>query len=198
VSVLESALGALLERLARQGARVAVVGGLAVSARTEPRFTRDADVCVAVGDDDEAESLVRSLQADGYRVLALVEQQVAARIATVRLASPEAVDEGVVLDLLFASSGIEREVVGSADEMELFDEIRAPIATVSSLIALKVLSRDDALRPQDRVDLVALVRLASAGDLAETRRLLSLIDERGFGRGRDLAAHLDALIAEST
>jgi predicted nucleotidyltransferase len=198
VSVLESALGALLERLARQGASVAVVGGLAVSARTEPRFTRDADVCVAVDDDDEAESLVHSLQADGYRVLALVEQQVAARIATVRLASPRAVDEGVVLDLLFASSGIEHEVVGSADEMELFGGIRAPIATVSSLIALKVLSRDDALRPQDRVDLVALVRLASDGDLAEARRLLGLINERGFGRSRDLAAHLDALIAEST
>lgn len=198
MSVLESALGALLERLARQGASVAVVGGLAVSARTEPRFTRDADVCVSVDDDDEAESLVHSLQADGYRVLALVEQQVAARIATVRLASPRAVDEGVVLDLLFASSGIEHEVVGSADEMELFGGIRAPIATVSSLIALKVLSRDDALRPQDRVDLVALVRLASDGDLAEARRLLGLINERGFGRGRDLAAHLDALIAEST
>jgi hypothetical protein len=155
-------------------------------------------VCVSVDDDDEAESLVHSLQADGYRVLALVEQQVAARIATVRLASPRAVDEGVVLDLLFASSGIEHEVVGSADEMELFGGIRAPIATVSSLIALKVLSRDDALRPQDRVDLVALVRLASDGDLAEARRLLGLINERGFGRSRDLAAHLDALIAEST
>jgi hypothetical protein len=198
VSGLESALGSLLERLARHGARIAIVGGLAVSARTEPRFTRDADVCVAVNDDREAESLVRALQADGYRVLALVEQETAARIATVRLASPHAVDDGVVLDLLFASSGIEPEVVGSADDMELFEAIRAPIATVSSLIALKVLSRDDALRPQDRVDLVALVRLASAGDLAETRRLLGLIDERGFGRGRDLAAHLDALIAEST
>lgn len=31
----------------------AVVGGFAVSARAEPRFTRDVDVAVAVGGDDE-------------------------------------------------------------------------------------------------------------------------------------------------
>ena len=144
VSGLESAVGALLGRLARHEARVAVVGGLAVSARTEPRFTRDVDLCVAVDDDVEAESLVRTLQADGYRVLALVEQEVAARIATVRLAPPRETDPGVVLDLLFASSGIEPEVIGSADDLELFEGFGHPIATVSSLIALKVLSRDDA------------------------------------------------------
>jgi len=33
----------------------ALVGGLAVSARTEPRFTRDLDVAVAVPDDAGAE-----------------------------------------------------------------------------------------------------------------------------------------------
>jgi len=31
--------------------RWAVVGGLAVSARTEPRFTRDVDLVIAVSDD---------------------------------------------------------------------------------------------------------------------------------------------------
>jgi hypothetical protein len=196
--MLESALAALLDSLARRGARVAIVGGLAVSSRTEPRFTRDADMCVAVTDDRDAESLVRSLQADGYRVLGLLEQETTGRLATVRLGSSEFGDEGVVLDLLFASSGVEPEVVSSAEELELFEGMRAPVANVASLIALKVLSRDDALRPQDRVDLVALVRLASADDLTEARRLLGLIDERGFGRDRDLPAHLDTLIAELT
>ena len=33
----------------------ALVGGLAVSARTEPRFTRDIDIVVAVEDDTRAE-----------------------------------------------------------------------------------------------------------------------------------------------
>ena len=35
-------------------------------------------------------------------------------------------------------------------------------------------------------------------DLAEVRRLLSLIESRGFGRGQDLGAKLDALLAEPT
>ena len=196
MSKLESELAALLDNLTRRGTRLAIVGGLAVSARTEPRFTRDADVCVAVRDDRDAESLVRLLQADGYRVLGLLEQETTGRLATVRLGSPEFGDESVVLDLLFASSGVEPEVVGSAEELELFEGSRAPVATVASLIALKVLARDDARRPQDRVDLAALLRVASAADIAEATRLLGLIQDRGFGRGRELVSLLEGLRAE--
>jgi predicted nucleotidyltransferase len=195
VSSLESALRRLLEQLTNHGARLAIVGGLAVSARTEPRFTRDADVCVAVPDDAGAEALIRRLQGDGYVAVTLVEQEAVKRVATVRLTSPGD-PEGVVLDLLFASSGIEAEVVADAEVVDLFEGLRVPIATVPALIALKVLSRDDAMRPQDRVDLVALLRGATAGDLDEARRLLALIHERGYARGRDLLAGLASMEAE--
>lgn len=53
-------LSALLEA---QRQPWALVGGLAVSVRTEPRFTRDIDFAMAVADDDEAEAIVYSLQA---------------------------------------------------------------------------------------------------------------------------------------
>lgn len=36
------------------GARWAVIGGLAVAFRAEPRFTKDVDLAVAVADDQEA------------------------------------------------------------------------------------------------------------------------------------------------
>lgn len=196
MSGLEGALAALLARLAARRVRFAIVGGLAVSARTEPRFTRDADIAVAVASDREAEALVQALQADGYTVVALVEQVSSGRIATVRLGAPEATHEGIALDLLFASSGIEAEVVAGAEDLELFDGVRVPIASTAALIALKVLARDDARRPQDRVDLVALLAVASARDLGQARGLLSLIGERGYARGRDLLASLDAIRAE--
>lgn len=61
MSGLEAALASLLARLTEQQARFALVGGLAVSVWTEPRFTRDADVCVAVESDIEAEGLIGSL-----------------------------------------------------------------------------------------------------------------------------------------
>ncbi|MFV1958836.1 MAG: nucleotidyl transferase AbiEii/AbiGii toxin family protein, partial [Planctomycetota bacterium] len=90
-----------------------------------------------------------------------------------------------------ASSGIEKEVVAGAERMEVFDGLSAPVASVVALIALKVLARDDRRRPQDRVDLAALLAKASAPDLAAARDLLSRIEERGFARTRDLRAALD-------
>jgi hypothetical protein len=42
----------------------AVVGGLGVSVRVEPRFTRVVDLCVAVAHHPQAEALVRSLRSD--------------------------------------------------------------------------------------------------------------------------------------
>ncbi|MBA3393554.1 MAG: hypothetical protein H0T89_12975 [Deltaproteobacteria bacterium] len=52
-------------------APIALIGGLAVSARTEPRFTRDIDVAVAVADDESAEAIVPELvtAADSMTVL---------------------------------------------------------------------------------------------------------------------------------
>ena len=188
MSGLEEALASLLARLTEQRARFALVGGLAVSVRTEPRFTRDADVCVAVGSDSEAEVLIGALRTAGYRVISIVEQEATGRVATVRLVAERDRDDGVILDLLFASSGVEHEVVETADELEVFEGVRAPVATVAALIALKVLARDDADRPQDRVDLVGLMRVASASDVSAAYDLARLIGDRGYGRGRDLLA----------
>jgi len=56
------------------GARWAVIGGLAVAFRAEPRFTKDVDVAVAVADDREAEDIVNRLQVRGYALASLVEQ----------------------------------------------------------------------------------------------------------------------------
>lgn len=66
----------------------ALVGGLAVSVRTEPRFTRDVDVAVAVDGDAGAESLTRSMMSSGYEMLATIEQEATGRLATVRLVPP--------------------------------------------------------------------------------------------------------------
>lgn len=98
-------------------ARHALVGGHAVSARTEPRFTRDLDLAVAVADDRHAEQLVGSLRARGYRIVALIEQEAVGRLATVRLEHGSA--PGVTIDLLFATAGVEPEVVAGAAPLRL-------------------------------------------------------------------------------
>ncbi|HEX5714967.1 MAG TPA: nucleotidyl transferase AbiEii/AbiGii toxin family protein [Thermoanaerobaculia bacterium] len=175
----------------------ALIGGLAVSARAEPRTTRDVDLVVAVAGDSQAEKLVRNLRARGYTLVEHLEQDAAGRLATVRFIAPGEEEEGVLVDLLFASSGVEPEIVAQAEELELAAGIVLPIATTGHLIALKLLARDDRNRPQDFDDLKALLREASPEDVSAAREALQLIIERGYNRGRgDLLEQLEQLAAD--
>ena len=193
---LNHALSQITVALTAAKVEFALIGGLAVSVRTEPRFTRDADLAVAVGSDPEAESLIFSLQNDGYAVQAIVEQQAVSRLATVRLASPEEEPSGILVDLLFASSGIEPEIVGAAETLDIFPDLRLPVARSGHLIALKLLSRDDLRRPQDIADLRALLLEATSVELQRAEAAVRLIEARGFHRGRDLTAALEQLRRE--
>jgi hypothetical protein len=65
------------------------------------------------------------------------------------------------------------------------------VATIPHLIATKVLSRDDNSRPQDRSDLLALIKEANEDDLAAAREALKIIRARGFHRQKDLLRELD-------
>jgi predicted nucleotidyltransferase len=174
----------------------AIVGGLAVSARCEPRLTRDVDIAMAVSDDRDAEEIVFRLQGLGYRVVTTLEQDVTGRLATVRLQGSEVEDAGALLDLLFASSGIEPEVATQAELLEILPGLNVPVARLGHLIALKILARDDRLRPQDAMDLRALLQDSGEADLALARESLALIQARGFDRGRDLPAALQQALRD--
>lgn len=194
MSRITRALRLATRDLGDAGARFALVGGWAVSARTEPRFTRDIDLAVAVRGDPEAETLVRDLQSRGYQVAMLVEQDARARLATVRLVPPDETEAGVIVNLLFAASGFEPELVAEAEPIEVLPQVTLPVAHVGHLLALKILSCDDETRPQDSADIRALLLAASASDLAAARAAVRLIEERGFSRGRDLVASLEDAI----
>lgn len=126
----------------------ALIGGFAVSARSEPRFTRDIDVCVLVAGDDGAERVVAALVAVGYRVHTLVEQDAVGRLATVRLSAPNGRTADVVIDLLFASSD------------------------ASDLIALRPV-----LSTRDRVDAEEAVKLVVKRGYHRARDLAGLLSE---------------------
>jgi hypothetical protein len=193
VSSLKAALRRIADDLKEAGVSFAVVGGLAVSARTEPRFTRDADLAVAVASDAEAEALIRYLGAHDYRIGAIVEQEAVGRLATVRLTRASE-KKTPVIDLLFASSGIEPEIVAEAEPIELMSGVTLGVARIGHLLALKVLARDDVRRPLDLADLRALLRVASDVELARARDALTLIAARGYHRGRRLIAEFDVLL----
>jgi len=178
------------------GHRWALVGGLAVAVRAEPRFTRDVDLAVAVADDKTAEKLIFQLHGLGYRAITSLEHEVTGRLATIRLTPPVEAPRAVILDLLFASSGIESEVVANATAVEVFADVVIPVASTGDLIALKLLARDDRRRPQDYDDLMALLAEAPAAEIERARESVRLVTERGYHRKRDLMTSLDRLLRE--
>jgi Nucleotidyl transferase AbiEii toxin, Type IV TA system len=188
-SPVESALRRAVADLDALKVRWALIGGLAVSVRSVPRFTKDLDFAIAVANDSEAEDVVHQLRGRGYQPVEVLEQEYVERLSGVRL---ERSGSDVIADLLFASSGIENEVVTSATRLEVLPRLSAPVATTGHLIALKALAG----RNQDLTDLGSLIPAASTEDLDVAREAVRLIHARGFNREQDVAADLDKLIAE--
>ncbi|HEU4403851.1 MAG TPA: nucleotidyl transferase AbiEii/AbiGii toxin family protein [Polyangiaceae bacterium] len=196
VPPLEAALRQVVRDLDELGVPWALVGGLAVSARAEPRTTRDVDAAVGVRNDAEAESVVFSLQSLGYVTRAVLEHQSTGRLATVRFEPSGGRRPTVLVDVLFASSGIEPEVASCAERLAVLRGLDVPVASVGHLIALKVLARDDRQRPQDADDLRALLAESSSDDRRQARDALGLITARGFHRGRDLLSAFGTLLRD--
>lgn len=185
----ERALAAIARELVDRGRRFALVGGLAVSVRAEVRFTRDVDVAVVVADDKDAEQLVYELRQCGYNPVASVEHETKHRLSTVRLLGRA----GVKIYLLFASSGIEPEIVVGATPVDVAAAGFIPVASAEELVAMKVLSMTD-VRLQDRLDAQRLLQLVPDLNLTRVRADLKCIAERGFDRGQDLTAKLNSLL----
>ena len=72
---LISAASQVLAALGQENVKGCIVGGLAVSSRCNPRFTRDVDIAVAVETDEQAEALIHALVSHGLRMNGLVEQE---------------------------------------------------------------------------------------------------------------------------
>lgn len=195
MSSLETAIADAVAMLVELEATFALVGGLAVGAWTDPRFTQDVDFAVGVRDDTEAEGLIRQCHQRGYALVGMVEQDAVERLATARLVGRT---NSVVIDLLFASSGIEPEIVSQAVPVEVVPGLTMPVAQLGHLIAMKVLSHDLERRPQDNVDLRKLILVADSNHLALARQSLELIAKRGFHRGRELTPLLDSLVDEGS
>lgn len=185
---LIDAVATVVRELARNGHASCLVGGLAVSSRCDPRFTRDGDLAVVVTDDAEAERAVAALAEGGYRIGMFTEQEAADRLAMTRVTDPS----GVHIDLLFASSGIEAEIVAAAEPLEIVPGVRMPTATVAHLMALKLLSVAPG-RETDAMDLRNLAAVATDDDWNAAAEAVDLITARGFHRNRDLGVDLAAL-----
>lgn len=168
----------------------ALIGGLAISAQTDPRFTEDIDISLFLPTDNEVERLIFTLQRKGWRAETILEQTYFDKdiIATVRFLTPKS--PNIHVDILFASSGIEKEIIEQAEVIEIFQGIEIPIARIGHLLALKILSESPE-RPRDTQDIKNLISFATEEDILLAKESCTLISKRGFHRQRDLAQLLD-------
>jgi predicted nucleotidyltransferase len=165
----------------------ALVGGLAVSVRVEPRFTRDIDLAVAVKDDRAAEQLVADLTAAGFGLRLTLEQQALGRLAAVRLLPPGEPEQGIVVDLLFTSCGIEPQICREAERVEVVPGLVVPIARSGHLVAMKLLALAPD-RPQDAADLRGLIKTLTPDERERAIIAVREIERIGANRGKALSA----------
>lgn len=196
MSRLQSAFTRLVTDLQRLGLRWALVGGMAVSIRARPRTTEDLDVVITVQSDREAENVAFSFLNLGYLYLPeehALEQEDGGRLMTVRLLAPRGEEQGIIVDLLFASSGIEPEIVAAAELLEILPGVVVPVAKTGHLLAQKVLAG----REIDTRDVRWLWEDADDSEKQLARDSLVLITQRRFNRGKDLFAELGRILAEA-
>lgn len=110
-----------------------------------------------------------------------------------RFGAPGERPDGLVVDLLFASSGIEPEIVAEAVTLEVLPNLLLPVARVGHLIALKIL----AARARDPEDVEHLLAIADRTEIDRAHLALRAIAERDYDRGQDLEGTLQRLLAIS-
>jgi len=180
----------------------ALVGGLAVSVWTEPRFTRDLDFTISVESDDEAETAARHLITAGYHVAIELDNRRTGRLATLRHVPPGTLlhtdddrnHHQLYIDLLFDHCGIEQETVRDALECEIAPAVFAPVARLPHLVAMKCLAAANPHRMQDRLDIVAMLRIASSTDIKHAQQFVKLIVQRGYSVDHPIEQLFDELL----
>jgi predicted nucleotidyltransferase len=141
-----SDLRSVVRLLEDEGVAYAIIGGHAVNAWLEPRFTADIDITV-LAPRERLQRLTSALEREGFSI----ERQYGAELPSgpdfVRFVTS---NRSVVLEFQVAKTDLQRNVIARAR-----DHRGARVATVEDLIVLKLI----AFRSKDQVDLNGLARL---------------------------------------
>lgn len=195
-SSLSKALKCLVQDLDQLKVRYAFVGALAIGARGRTRQTIDIDIAISIVASDEISSpdiLINQLILKGYGVNNIYKNE--NRIILARLFSSNDEFSLVEIDMLFELCGIEDEVVSSAEIIEIWSSVFAPIASMPVLLAMKARCQELPERIQDKADLLnQLIPFATEDEIKEARKLIKLMEDRGFNEGRELLVKFDELI----
>lgn len=170
-----------LSMLAARGMPAAVIGGLAVSLRGQPRMTVDVDI-VAIADVDQALALARDSADTPFTPLFPGVEEVVSRSCILPLRHRTT---GIRVDLAIGLSGFERQAVARATPV-LVGGIAVPVVAAIDLLVMKALAG----RPQDEADLRTII--TAQGDSLDWDACLRLARELGAAVDVDIVGRLSA------
>jgi len=165
--------------LETHGIRFALIGGLAVSLRGQPRMTVDVDL-VILADIDQALRLAQELSSTPFEPLFPGVEEVVARSFILPLRHRAT---GIRVDVAIGMSGFERQAVSRATKVTIGD-VRVPVVAVEDLLVMKALAG----RPQDEQDIRGLV--AAQRGAIDWPACLDVAEKLGAAIDVDIAGRL--------
>lgn len=165
-----------------QGIPYALVGGVAVSFRAQPRMTADVDFVIAA-DVERAVLLAARLEGTPFQPLVGGVEDVVRQSFILPLKHRAT---KVKLDLALGLSGFEQEAIARAERRE-HEGVRFSLATVEDLLMMKVLAG----RPQDEQDVRGLVTVH--GKLIDWDYCRKVAAELQDALGHDLVSQVELL-----
>jgi len=169
-----------------EGVPYALIGGLAVSLRGQPRMTADVAM-VILADVPRSLALVRGLEATSFKPLFDDVAEVVQKALILPLRHRVT---NVKVDLALGLSGFERQTLARAERLSLAGAMIA-VATAEDLLIMKVLAG----RPQDDQDAQGLV--IAQGRHLDWNYCLNLAAELGEAVGQDLLTRITSLRTNS-
>jgi hypothetical protein len=168
--------------LAARSIPFAVIGGIAVSVRGEPRFTADIDAVIGI-DIDRALALLAGLERSSFAPLFAEAADVVKKSFILPLRHRQT---RIKVDLAVGLTGFERKLIVRAQSVD-FGAVRVPVATSEDLLIMKVLAG----RPRDLED---ARRIAMRGGMGlDWHYVLEVGEELQEALSQDLNAPLHAL-----
>jgi len=128
----------------------AVIGGVAVSIRSVPRFTKDVDAVIWVGESGW-DTLLEKLNKQGLKARATDPIGFARHNRLLLLVD----EDGVEVDLSFGALPFEEEMIRNAEPIEISPGCTASIATAEALVIMKAI----AWRNKDKLDIQEIVSI---------------------------------------
>jgi predicted nucleotidyltransferase len=134
----------------------ALIGGVAVSARSRPRATKDIDFLVHAEEYALSKTIPKMISKKGYEYKIFKGGLLDPINGVIRILDE---DGGEFVDLIPLFWNWQKEAIENAEEIEIFDGIIIPIAKTEDLIVLKLKAGGS----QDMLDAQELLKASKLG-----------------------------------